>query len=453
MTNYRVRTHLTTAPTVPPDTRLLDWAPGSTSATIQFGNRAGTEFFTGWRAPREALDLFLLGASLYCADKTALRSPTSDVWTREITIDLPVQDENQWRSAHWAKTLNFLTGDRWTITPYNEHRSPLEGMRLVPDEVTPVGDVDAVSLFSGGLDSLTGVIDLLEEDPDRKLCLISHNEGDQASTAQQKLLAKLRSHYGEDRLKVRRLFLRPAPTTPQQVRPLPEHRETTTRSRSMLFLTAGLAMAASVGPDVPVYIPENGFIGINVPLTRARSGSYSTRTTHPYFVDMLQTAAQQVGVSNPILNPFRLKTKGEILAESRNPGLLKELAPDSISCSHPEAARYAGREQGNCGYCFPCLIRRSSMAYVGWDAPDGYAWDALSGRDLLDRDTKRAADLRAVINGVYADRPDRDILRNGPIPNGEHSDFLRVWRGGITELRSWFDGATGATEQIVKGLK
>lgn len=100
--------------------------------------------------------------------------------------------------------------------------------------------VDAVSLFSGGLDSLTGVIDLLEEEPDRRLCLISHNEGDQASTAQKTLIAALRAHYGAERLEVRSLFLRPLPPRPDR-RPLPSERETTTRARSMLFLTAGLA--------------------------------------------------------------------------------------------------------------------------------------------------------------------------------------------------------------------
>ena len=66
----------------------------------------------------------------------------------------------------------------------------------------------------------------------------------------------------------------------------------------------------------------------------------------------------------------------------------------------------------------PCLIRRSSMAHVGWDGPKGYAWDALTGNGLLDRDTRRAADLRAVVNGVYSERPDGDILSNGPIPDG-----------------------------------
>lgn len=454
MTDYRVRIQPdASSPTGPDDLRLLDWAPGSSTSTIQLGKKAGSRFLNGWRAPREAVDLFLLGASVYCADKATRRDATEDVWTREIDMEFPVSDVDAWRGASWDETLGFLTGDRWTIKPYQESTSPLDGVRRVPDAVTPVGDVGAVSLFSGGLDSLTGVIDLLEEDPDRRLCLISHNEGDQASTAQKTLIAGLRAHYGEDRLEVRSLFLRPAPAAAGQARPLPDGHETTTRARSMLFLTAGLALAASVGADVPVYIPENGFIGINVPLTRARPGSYSTRTTHPQFLHLLRQAADRVGVTNPILNPFRLKTKGEILAESLNPNLLRTLAPASISCSHPEAARYAEREQGNCGYCFPCLIRRSSMAHVGWDSADGYAWDALSGGDLLDRDTKRAADLRAVINGVYAERPDRDIFRNGPIPNGEHREFLRVWRGGLEELRAWFEGATGITAEIVSRLR
>ena len=452
MTRYRIRTDLSVE-AASPDTLLLDWAPESTSATIQFGRRSGTAFFDWWRAPRAALDLFLFGASVYCVDKTSLRSDASDVWTRDLVAELPVADIDAWRGAGWNQVLNFLTGDTWTVTPYADEQSPADSLRRGPTEVTPVGHVDAVSLFSGGLDSLTGVIDLLEQNPDRRLCLISHNEGDQASTAQQKLLGELQDHYGLDRLEIRRLFLRPAPPAPSQARPLPQTRETTTRARSLLFLTAGLALAASVGADVPVYIPENGFIGINVPLTRARSGSYSTRTTHPHFIQLLSSAASAVGVTNPILNPFRLKTKGEILAESSNPELLESLAPHSISCSHPEAARYADRAQGNCGYCFPCLIRRSSMAHVGWDDPNGYAWDALSGEGLLDRDTRRAADLRAVINGVYAERPDRDILRNGPIPNGEHRAFLRVWRGGISELRAWLGNATGATERTVRGLR
>lgn len=452
MNDFRVRTDPDSEQPADDQVRVLDWVPGKTAATIQIGRRAGTQFFDGWRAPREALDLFLLGATAYCADKTSLRAAADDRWTRDIRVELPVHDAATWDEARWNPVLNFLTGDRWDIHAYPESRSPVAGLKRVPEDVTTVGDVDAICLFSGGLDSLTGVIDLLERDTDRKLCLLSHNEGDKASTAQKDLLVALRAHYGADRLLTRRLFLRPAPANAAQGRSLPHPRENTTRARSLLFLTAGLALAASVSPTTPVYIPENGFIGINVPLTRARSGSYSTRTTHPHFIKELQSAAARVGVHNPIRNPFRLKTKGEILAETLNPQLLEKLAPMSISCSHPEAARYVQRPQGNCGYCFPCLIRRSSMAHVGWDEPAGYAWDALTGDGLLDRNTRRAADLRAVFNGVFSDRPDRDILRNGPIPDGEHRDFLRVWRTGILELREWLRGASGRTASVLDGI-
>lgn len=451
MTDYKVRTDLEA--TLPPETvRVLDWAPGSPASTIQVGRRSSGGFFSGWRAPRPALDLMLLGAAAYCVDKATLRSATSDQWTRDLVVGLPVSDPKAWSLAGWAPALSFLTGDRWDVRPYAEKRSPLDGIAGVPNEIEPVGDVDAVCLFSGGLDSLTGVIDLLEDEPNLRLCLLSHHEGDQASTAQQGLLAELQSHYGADRIVSRRIFLRPAPANRSQARPLPQFRENTTRARSLLFLSAALAIAASVSSTTPVYIPENGFIGINVPLTRARSGSFSTRTTHPHFIALLSDAAGAVGVTNPILNPFRLKTKGEILQETRNPALLKRLAPHSISCSHPEAARYVRRPQGNCGYCFPCLIRRASMASAGWDSATGYAWDALSGTDLLDRNTRRAADLRAVINGVFADRPDREILRNGPIPAGEHREFLRVWRTGLDELRDWFGTAAGPTASLIEGL-
>jgi 7-cyano-7-deazaguanine synthase in queuosine biosynthesis len=452
MSVYRLRTDVTAEITGAPSVHLLDWAPGNSASTIQVG-KAGTRFFEDWRAPREAIDLALLGAAAYCIDKVSLRRDTPDRWTRELELDLPVERPDLWNTAGWSGVLSFLTGDRWTITARHDDQDPLARVNKVPADITAVGDVHGVCLFSGGLDSLCGVIDLLEEDPSVRLCLISHNEGGQASTAQETLLTELVNHYGEDRLIAKRLFLRPAPPNSSQARRLPAPRENTTRARSLLFLTIALALAASVGPTTPVSIPENGFIGINVPLTRARSGSYSTRTTHPHFIRSFTEAAARCGVTNPVLNPYRLLTKGQILAGSRNRELLRRLAPVSVSCSHPEAARYVNRSQGNCGYCFPCLIRRSSMAHVGWDSSDGYAWDALDGIDLLDRATRRASDLRAVVNGIFGARPDRDILRNGPIPDREHRAFIGVWRGGLDELRAWFTGATGATADLVEALR
>jgi 7-cyano-7-deazaguanine synthase in queuosine biosynthesis len=453
VTTYLVRTDLTTSVTEPDDVRLLDWAPARTAATIQTGD-TGVDFFAGWRPPRPAADLLLLGAAVYCADKTTRRRGTLDSWTREITVRLPVEDTSAWQSAGFEAALRFLTGDHWAISPYHSGHHPLTGVAGVPIEDRPVGhDVDGVCLFSGGLDSLCGVIDLLEEGPERRLCLLSHHEGGQASTAQQLLLDELNAHYGAERIIPRRLYLRPAPANNHQARALPRPRENTTRSRSLLFLSAALALANADGRDTSVYVPENGFIGINVPLTRSRVGSASTRTTHPHFMQQLGAAATAIGVSNPVINPYRLRTKGEILAESRNAELLRRLAPLSVSCSHPETARYVGRKQGNCGYCFPCLIRRASLAHVGWDN-DEYAYDVFDEQDLailLNRRSRRGGDLRAVIAGAFADRPDRDVLRNGPLPHGERAAFTGVWRRGLAELRVWLaGGARGALAELVE---
>jgi 7-cyano-7-deazaguanine synthase in queuosine biosynthesis len=418
------------------DDVLLDFVPGSAHATVQAGQR----FFRSFTPTRAAADLMLLSFGAYVTDRISARSATADAWTRDLHLQFPVETAVGWPVAVAQEALRFLTGDRWTLTARQQSTPVLEA---VADQDRGRVVADGVCLFSGGLDSLCGVIDLLETDPGLRLCLLSHYEGGQTPTAQTRLLRRLSARYGR-RVTSLRLFLRPAPAHPAQARVLPESRETTTRSRSAMFLSTALAIASSLGPDVPVYLPENGYIGLNAPLTRARAGSLSTRTTHPYFLTLFTGLKNEAGVTNPLINPYRLMTKGEMLTTNPNQDLLRELAPASISCSHPEAARYDGRAQGNCGYCFPCLIRRASMAKAGWDQSADYAWDALTDPHLLDAATHRSADLRAVLAGTRPGRPAIDVLRNGPLPRGERRLFLDVWRRGSDEVRGWLTaGAQG----------
>lgn len=448
MSSYLVSTDATAVPDAG-DRTVLVWGPGSLSASID----CGTDFFVGWRPTRAAADLFLLAAAAYCVDKTTSRSDAPDAWTRELDVSLPLAETSRFDAGRFERALSFLTGDTWNISTYEATAEPLAALPVLPHSLIPHVDVDAVSLFSGGLDSLCGVIDLLEDDASLRLGLVAHYDGGQASSKQKLLHERLVAHYGPDRVVLRRLWLRPAPHHPRQEHPSPPPVETTTRGRSLLFLAAALALASSVGPDAPVYLPENGYIALNVPLTRARTGSASTRTTHPHFLRLLGDAAATAGVGNPLINPCSLTTKGEMVRDSANPDLLRNLAPLTVSCSHPEAARMQERPQGNCGYCFPCLIRRASLAVPGWDDEE-YAWDALTDSSLIDdTELNRGADLRAVLNGVFADRPDTDLLRNAPLPPGTHADHLAVWRRGNDELRSWLKrGAHGSLAGVVARL-
>ena len=209
------------------------------------------------------------------------------------------------------------------------------------------------------------------------MTLVGHHDGSLTLSKQEELHRALREHYGNDRVSLRKLLLRPAPRRVSQARPLSGTEENTTRARSFLFMAAGIAVADSLGPGLPLHVPENGFIGINVPISPARAGSLSTRTTHPLFLHFLAEALERLGINHMVTNPFRLMTKGEVLVASQAPTLLGELAPRSISCSHPEAARWRKRPQGNCGYCYPCLIRRAALHRLGSDGTQ-YAWDALA---------------------------------------------------------------------------
>jgi 7-cyano-7-deazaguanine synthase in queuosine biosynthesis len=433
--------HLRTAreQPLPPHGTLLDWFAGRDRqrSTVQ----ASAGFLEGLAPSAPALDLFHLAGAVYCIDKVTLRSTASDAWTRELVLDAPVTTRPRWRSARPALTeaLEFLSGDGWRL----RFRSGGDRARSETEAAPP----DAVCLFSGGLDSLAGAIDLLEEG--RTVLLVGHFESPFIARVQKTVSERLKTMYGV-RVALRQLQLGPAASNRLQARPLPDDREITTRARSFLFIGAGLAVASAFGDDVPLYMPENGFIGINAPLVGARAGSLSTRTTHPHFIERLDDARMTVGIANTLKNPYRLQTKGEALAASRNRKLLASLADASVSCAHPEAGRWQRRAEPNCGYCYPCLIRRAALHHVGLDNGASFRYDALTDRELLDASSPRGADLRALVRGLARKPHPNDILRNGRVPGTAVDAFFDVYRRGHAELATWVD--TGAGKELRAAL-
>ena len=119
---------------------------------------------------------------------------------------------------------------------------------------------------------------------------------------------------------------------------------------------SGYAIAQTNGQEnVKLFVPENGFISLNAPLTPRRIGSLSTRTTHPYFFELMQSIFDSVGIRTSIVNPYQFKTKGEMLIECKNQGLLRDIVSHTVSCSKWK------REKQQCGKCVPCIIRRASL--------------------------------------------------------------------------------------------
>jgi 7-cyano-7-deazaguanine synthase in queuosine biosynthesis len=423
VTTFQLRTRRDQKRLAPPAI-LLDWLGDREASTVQ----ARQSLSWHLAVPAVADDLLKFAAGVYLADRLTVRPGT---WTRAIDLVVPVRDVEVWKGAldGLAKAVNFLSGDRWRFGFMSSNAAPPSPPELAPP-------VDAVCLFSGGLDSFTGALDLLAEG--KRVCLVGHYEAGQAPQTQAELFRELARRF-PGKLLLRQIFLRPAAPHARQARPLPPEREASQRSRSLLFLAAGLTVAAGYGPRVPLYIPENGFIGINVPLTPSRSGSFSTRTTHPYFMATFAQSVQRLGITNPIVNPFRTMTKGEILAACQDQQTLRALAPRTLSCAHPEASRYAQRRQGNCGYCFPCLIRRASMHHVGLDRARDYAFDAL--REDGEMALERGDDLRALIRSLNRPYRPLDVLRNGPVASEEVAAFAGVYGRGRGEILAWMTAA------------
>ena len=110
-----------------------------------------------------AIDLAILAATVTAADTRISRGEDAqDSWTREIDLYLPVFDVDLWsgNARRIERMLLFLTGDLWRVS----FRGRQPGMKsLIGRPGSRMGrPFDAVCLFSGGLDSFVGAIDLLE---------------------------------------------------------------------------------------------------------------------------------------------------------------------------------------------------------------------------------------------------------------------------------------------------
>jgi hypothetical protein len=124
--------------------------------------------------------------------------------------------------------------------------------------------------------------------------------------------------------------------------------------------------------------------------------------------------------------------------------LLRTLLPYSISCAHPVASRWLKDRQGNCGYCFPCLMRRAALHSVGWDDGREYLFDVMKQPEVL-ASRARGVNLRSLLYLVEEWRdqpqPQRLLWQTGPIPGGPENKLLLadLVERGLGELTRWLD--------------
>ena len=379
------------------------------------------------------VDVVRIALTALAADRSVLREGRGSNWNqRQIDLEIPVSDAEAWSSVadELARTLGFLSGDRWGLS-FVQQQDAIEAASSA--EAGPVAQ--RVVLLSGGADSAIGGLysrSLLAAGGHH--VLLSHYSNTMLAPIQRHVAAELER-------------LIPGPSQEHMVVHLgrrseridgtPYPSESTTRSRSLLFLALGLAVAAI--HEVPLWIPENGFASINPPLGPERLGSLSTRTTHPKFLQDLAAAFTRAGAYAVIENPFAHTTKGEMY--SRVVDLVGQAEASAFLSATHSCALTGQRAHGipaerPCGVCFGCVLRRASFAASGVTDLSDYIAPSS------DPAVQRWLDSKSV------EQPVRNFIRRGvkmrelaalslpdDYPLREASDLCRR---GIQELRSLY---------------
>lgn len=379
-----------------------------------------------------AIDLLYISIFVFAMDRKVLRAKQPDNWSRSIELNIPVSDVVFWdeRKTLLHTMISFLSGDDWKFSfrkkEILDERDFYERNKY---KKARAKSYDTVCMLSGGLDSYIGAIDLLEK-RNNKVLFVSHYGGGKGTKEYQDLVFQsLKTEYElEDSDYI------------QFYASCKNGVEDTTRTRSFMFFSHAIALASAFNIDTQMYIPENGFISLNIPLTGARFGSSSTRTTHPYYMKLLKKLVKEMGLNLTIINPYQLKTKGDMVLECNNIELLKNNYTKTMSCSHPDVGRYDKESKTmHCGSCIPCIIRRAALLR-------GFTKDKTEVRDFKLTKTEAARlNKNAFLKKIETFKSDGAIMeiQKSGIIDENLNEIASMYCRGIDEIKMFFSEVIG----------
>lgn len=373
-----------------------------------------------------AFDFLSIALSVIAADEFVSRTDGDDGFGRDLKLTIALADPKLWEthSSDLRSILTFLTGDTWTLNFVSGgHTSPKFKERNRMRIKNNISTANMVCLFSGGLDSLIGAVAALEDKNLKPLLVSRATVGDRKY--QQALLSKLSRplHFSTN-------------DAPRKAPGSSWMKEGTTRSRSLLFLALAACCASALSTSnkvssTAIWIPENGVIALNAPLTPRRVGASSTRTAHPQYLSAVSDLWAKAGIRATLENPFVFQTKGEMIASSPHRKIIDPLVEKTVSCG-----KYK-RKSKQCGICVPCIIRRAAIHKAGIKEPASlYIHEDLS---LKLGSSGPEADLYAIRYALAtiskADVPGW-VQKSGAIPPKDSSQHYDVAWKGLKELQA-----------------
>lgn len=311
--------------------------------------------------PPQLVDLIEIATLVYVADQIKHRG-AFDVesmgayWRRRLHFDIPVRQLSLWKSPEVSDALidllSFLSEDEYEFRFRKyEHPPTLDSYLNFGAGMGAAGKPESVILFSGGLDSLGGVVERVIQRSEHAI-LVTHES-----------TTKLRTRHRTLRSMIDSATTGPPPQhiTIRIQKKDQREREYTQRARSFLYAALATTTAQMADLDA-VSFYENGVVSLNLPLSPQVVGSRATRTTHPLVLRRMHRLFSAVtGAEFGVENGFLWKTKAEVVR-----GLVEagqgSMIPWSTSCTHTWNMSNA---MPHCGECSQCIDRRFAVLAGG----------------------------------------------------------------------------------------
>lgn len=301
--------------------------------------RYDQETVAGWfdgPIPDQVLDLVEIALATYAADRATPRRTTiveddykSRLGTRNIRLAVPVLSY-QFDTTNVERLLSEVVS-RTTrdIFEYETHQPGPISSHSLPERD---GNVDAISLFSGGIDSTGGIFYNRRHDIDASYLTLNYS-------GVRPLTNKISSRAGIE----------------TDIVPIdyPDSAEDYTQfSRGFLHLAFGTAAAVGQGASL-VQSFENGIVARFLVLQDAWT---TTRTVEPTFLTRYNALLEEVYDADVrVQNPFETWTKTEVVDLIPD----AELISQTVSCPHQQPFNH--HELDHCGLCMPCSLRTLAL--------------------------------------------------------------------------------------------
>lgn len=331
-------------------------------------------------------DLLEIAGYIFASDRKTYRGKPDDLeyhgWSRAFDFHFNVRDLNFWKRKEiqelMEQALLFMSGD---------HSYKFNFYKAVDDFPTNIFDNEKfeiiapeklkVALFSGGIDSLAGAIEMLETN-DSEICLVSHQSGQPGTIMTQRdIFDELKKLY-PDRCNHYKF---------QCGLHGIKSKDETQRTRSFLYCSTAFAIAKTYKQNC-IYVYENGITSLNFAETQDLMNGRASRTTHPQSLAKLQELFSAIAEEEfHIINPYLYKTKTDVVEVLKTHKKL-DLLDISVSCSVTR-----NKESGNthCGKCSQCVDRRFAVFAAATEDNDNvglYHLDFLQD-DLVADDIKK----------------------------------------------------------------